>query len=317
MIRVFNTVAIIMLVFLFQCGEEGEVNSLNSVNKKEGLELIQLNDNLARGIRANCCNDHFPSEGTNNPEDTACATINWCGSGDVNISCLDCAMLWSEYNLYKGSRLLYKACGESIPIFPRAPSWASAAVDGDNPEIEWGFVYSHEYSVQRKIGSGSWSDLTTLDNCLTGHESCGDSYYIDTSIDLDTISVTYDYRVKSVVYTFTSVPSPTVTFGGTPNVVISGPTSLTTLQTGVFTANVTAGVPDYRYEWWKYQYCNEAKAESDGTRAIPCGSWVKQGGTTNSLSKGGAVPGFMLKVIVTDRASEVGIDYHYVTVSLP
>jgi len=317
MVKLFNVIAIIISMSLSQCVDESEINSLISANEKEGLGLDQLNDDLSKEIRATCCNDHFPLASINNPEDTTCSTINWCGAGDVNISCLDCAMLWSEYNLREGNRLLYRACGESIPTFPRAPSWATKSVDGDNPKIEWDFVYSHEYKVQRKIASGSWLDLTTLDNCLTGHESCDDSYYIDTSIDLDTITVSYYYRVKSVVYDITSVPSPTVTFGGTPVVNISGPASLTTLETGTFTASVTGGIPNYSYEWWRYQYCIEAKLVEEDIRAIPCGSWVKQSGTSNTLVKGGFIPAFELKVIVTDRTNEVGIDYHYVSVSIP
>jgi hypothetical protein len=307
------------LIFI-QCGDELTLSDSSNIPENitteknaEILHDLQLNK---EGNRAICCNSNLPAFHSNDPENDECSTIKWCEeSPDVYITCIDCALLWSEYAHLEGEDLDYQACEGSIPECPSSPAWIDASIVGDHPHLEWGFVYSHKYVVQRKIGNSFWSTIDTVDNCIVDENNCQDSFYTDTSIDLDTISVNYYYRVKAIIYNLASLASETVTFYAPLSVNISGPTSLTTIQLGTFTADVMGGLPDYTYEWWKYQDCD--LRGTGGLRAPPCGSWKKLAETSNTLLTGGNVPGFNLKVNVTDQENETDVDFHYVRVRIP
>ena len=292
---------------------------MTSTNYYEEWNLFHDEEqSLALDVLSNCCNNTWPSSAQTYPNSPTCAFMNLCEEDPPEyLSCLECALLWSEYNYDESVDLFFLACDESTPYLPRTPSWISGSISGDNPKLDWGFVYTHKTLIQRKIGNGSWVDLNTVNILLTDSGALGDSSYTDNSVDLDEITVNHYYRVKSLIYTSSSTPSETIKYEEPLVVNISGPTSLTTLQTGTFVANVVGGLPSYTYEWWKYQDCNDPKQNDGETRAPSCGSWVKLSETSNTLVKGGVEPGFQLKVTVMDQESESDTDYHYVTVSTP
>jgi hypothetical protein len=309
------------LIFI-QCGDELTLSDSSNIpenitTEKNAEILHDLQLNKGGGNRAECCNNNFPAWDHGNPGGYRSSSLYWCSLEEPEefMTKEDCGKIWSEYAHVEGEDLNYQACGGYIPDSPATPAWIDGSIVGDNPHLEWGFIYSHKYIVQRKIGNNSWSTIDTVDNCIVDENNCQDSFYTDTSIDLDTISVNYYYRVKAIIYTSTSEASETVTFTAPLSVNISGPTSLTTIQLGTFTADVMGGLPDYSYEWWKYQDCD--LRGTGGLRAPPCGSWKKLAETSNTLVTGGNVPGFNLKVNVTDQENETDVDFHYVRVRIP
>jgi hypothetical protein len=220
------------------------------------------------------------------------------------------------YNKIMNQKLNYLGCGESTPGIIRAPEWISSATAAGYPEISWGFVYSHKYVLERKVGNNSWVVMDSLENCMTNYDELGDSSWVDSSILPTSMTVNHYYRAKSQVYHQYSSPTSSVKFSVPVDVSISGPTSITTLQTGTFTTSVSGGLPGYEYEWWKYQECDDPKAPID-PKAPPCGSWVKLSGTASSINVGGVIPSFRLKVVVSDQDDVTDTDTHYVIVTLP
>ncbi len=290
----------------------------NTGNDK--LENLALN-RTGGGSRSICCNNDFPPYDDSDPNAGNCSTFKWCnGDSDGYINCNDCAKLWSNYNHDIGNDLLFQACGGEVPDIPVGPSWILGSNVNGSPKINWGFVYSHKYKVELKIGDGSWNSLIEFNNCYQSENMCQqDSSYIHSSIDLSTISVNYYYRVKSNIYNAYSNPTNSVVFKSPINVDISGPNQITTIQWGSFNTSVTGGLPVYNYEWWKFQECVEEGRGSKGNnqRAPQCGRWVKLVGTGSSINVSGSVPGFRLKVKVTDGESDTDFDYHSVSVIVP
>lgn len=128
-------------------------------------------------------------------------------------------------------------------------------------------------------------------------------------------------KVKARLFTYYGLSSNVVTYTPPPvTVYISGPTNLTSGQSGTFTANVTNGVPStYSYSWSKYQYCNDRSQsddsqKDDGTRGITCGYWRPTGTNSSTLYASGSPPRFKLKCTVTDINGSA-TDYHTVTVN--
>ena len=101
---------------------------------------------------------------------------------------------------------------------------------------------------------------------------------------------------------------------------ISGPSQLTTLQTGTFIALTSGGSPPYNYSWQKYQYCDDLMGpenmEEIGTRGVTCGYWKPVSCTDDTLYISGFIPAFKLRVTVTDINGSDSDD-HYIYVTLP
>ena len=311
---------VVLMILIFSCGDGENSNSLETTMYYEDVSsFLDEELRLAMDPKSNCCNNEWPSYTNKYPNEDDCAYLNYCLGGPMDsISCVECAILWSEFNNNPSGDLSHQACNEIVPDKPRAPAWITGSLSGDHPKLDWGFVYTHKTQVQRKIGNGSWIGIDDVDIHLSDGPSWGDSTYTDTNIDLDMITVNHYYRVKSLVYTSTLSNASSIIKYEEPLVVnIDGPTSLTTLQTGTFEAEVVGGLPNYTYEWWKFQYCDDPPKDSDDSKAPPCGSWVKLSETSSTLVKGGVEPGFRLKVIVDDQESESDTDYHYVSVSAP
>lgn len=273
-------------------------------------------DATRSAMLAVCCNQRFPATSELPGGD---ASIIWCPGGqDEEITCLDCAKLWAAYNPYEDSSLYGRACEQEIPDYVPPITWLSGSISNDHPSLTWNFVWSHFYVLKRKIGDGEWSTITTMANCSTGINNCPcNESYLDESISLSNESYNVYYNVYARMWdSYISPTAPQTVFKKTLAVSISGPTQLTTIQSGQFTANVSGGCPPYSYAWYKYQECQDRKL-SDNIESIPCGEWRKLAATTQTFLQSGFIPGFQLKVIVTDQENDSAIDYHYVTVVLP
>jgi len=228
-----------------------------------------------------CCNNGMPSAAR---PDTLTTRLKLCDGdpGEESLTGKECAIVWSQYNLEMNQNLGYQACGKNLELSPRKPDWISGSTISGNPYLEWGFVYNHYYRIERKIGNGSWSLLASLDNIVEDFLTPGDSSYTDLSVTTGSMNFNHYYRVKSDIFDSFSSSTEVIEYEVPINVTISGPTSITTLQKGTFTTTVGGGLPGYTYEWWKFQDCDEIFKEP-GTKAPPCGSWVKLSGTSSSI----------------------------------
>lgn len=287
----------------------------SSLSKDMALDSLGLSEMLFP-----CCNNRWPPAGD---DPTFPSGLIWCEGGEEDeITLRDCAEIWAKYNPSVGVQLGFQACGGSPPEMVTPVASLDGSVVNNHPKLDWSFVYSHHYVIKRKIGTGSWVIIEEQDNCTTIDISeCGDTYFIDNNINVSTLTNYVYYRVYSEIFDEEANSAPQVEFQPPPVIVtISGPTRLTTLETGQFTANVTSGVPPYSYTWYKYQECDDPwllAGSQDGIRAPPCGSWRLLPSSYATITTGGNIPGFRLKVIVTDNLNRTGLDYHYVRVVLP
>jgi hypothetical protein len=201
---------------------------------------------------------------------------------------------------------LYQACGGSIPPEVPAIQSLSKLTYNGHPKLSWSFMYCHDYVLKRKIGSGSWTEITISDR--------NDTDYIDSSIDLNTIQYKIYYQIYGKIYDELSWGAPQVVYDPPAvSVEISGPLSLESGVAGEFTANTTGGELPFSYEWYRYQICPDDPLDSDGTEGIECGFWKKLPYTTSTISTAGYAPGFQVKVVVTTQSSS-DMDTHYVDV---
>jgi len=277
-------------------------------------------------VLAYCVNNNFPPH----------SGINWeisyspCqqGSPIPDFPAVDAAKLWNNHVTSPVGTLGFLACSCYDDPHSIQGVNVTKSQSGNYPYITWGFKFSHYYVIKRRINSGSWVVLDTLMNCYTGEldSDCGDADnhgYVDSSLNLSTLSGTVEYAVYTGVFNTTVVSNNAVSYEGEVLAVsISGPTSMTTLQTGLFTANVTGGESPYSFSWQKYQYCDDllsetSSSEMSGTESIPCGRWRSVGSDQSTLSTGGFIPEIIVKVTVTDDDSNISTDTHSVVVTLP
>jgi len=308
---------VVTICFLAQgCMEiEPAANDVGQLTIQSDGEKDDSSYEMALARAGFCCNTLWPKYSYNHSE---ASRLHWCPDDELeeHFTGLECAKAWAMYNKVMNQKLNYLGCGESTPSIIREPDWISSATTGGYPEISWGFVYTHKYVVERKIGNATWVVMDSLENCMTLYNDLGDSSWVDSSVLVSSMSTNHYYRIKSQIYHQYSSPTSSVKYGVPVVVNISGPTSITTLQTGTFTTSVTGGLPGYEYEWWKYQECDDPKAPID-PKAPSCGSWVKLSGTSSSIIVGGVRPSFRLKVVVSDQDDVTDTDTHYVIVTLP
>lgn len=316
----FTTVSTLLLTFALITSCEDITNSDTQSHQMEESH----NRNLSRVLEF-CVNNNFP------PYDG----INWeisyspCQQGSTvpDFPAVDAAKLWNNHVTSASGSLGFLACSCYDDPHNIEGVNVTKSQSGNYPYITWDFKFSHYYIVKRKINSGNWVDLVTLMNCYDDErdEDCGDTdnhEYTDTSLNLSTLAGTVEYAVYTGVFDNSAVSNNIVSYVGEGlDVTISGPTTMTTLQTGQFTANVTGGESPYSFSWQKYQYCNdllEASTEKEGgIESIPCGQWRSVGSNQSTLSTGGFIPGIKIKVTVTDSNVDVSNDLHSVVVTLP
>ncbi len=326
---IISLVFLLSFLFISNCENNTQITepnqqSLGSINQPLD-ELEKGVNNLTKSVEDGgkdpkyCGNAEFPksTEITHNMTYIECQ-----GGKDKNVTATFVAHLWANY-VPKYQLLYWLACGK--PQNPGIPTLTiSKSQQNNHPYITWGFKYSHYYRVQKKINNDSWTVLPLIDNCWEG-DDCGDNDdYEDTSVSLSNIENNYSYRVALKMFTSDcGANSNEVTYKPPPvTVYISGPTNLTSGQSGTFTANASNGVPStYTYSWSKFQYCNDRSQSSDsktddGSRSVPCGFWESISGNTSTVYVSGSFPEFQLKVTVTDQNGSA-TDYHFVDVILP
>ncbi len=318
----FSLPSTILLTLTLSCTDSmGPPKTTDNSSREPSSSLgkdLALDSSGSSAMLYDCCNNLWPDI-FDNPQ--LLWGLKWCEEEEDDIiSGRDCAEIWAKYNPTEGVQLGFQACGGSEPEMVPPVATLDGSVVNNHPKLDWSFVGSHYYVIKRKIAAGSWVTIETQDNCLTQDYSCGDTYFIDNNINVSTLTNNVYYRVYSEIFDEEARSAPQVEFQPPVNVTISGPTQLTTLETGQFTANVTSGVPPYSYTWYKYQYCDERllmAGSQDGMRGPPCGSWRLLPSSSATITTGGNIPGFSLKVIVTDNNNNTDIDYHSVIVVLP
>lgn len=157
--KIFLLSLLSLLILIFACSK-----SVEPEQALPGQNLADLNSNHQDESKtALCCNFHFPDSG--NKWDCA-SSIIWCEGEpeDFDLICLECARIWAEYNNDPNHSLRYQACGGDIPDnIPDIESLYKSA-DNNHPRLIWSFKYCHRYIVERKIGSGDFEVLATIEN---------------------------------------------------------------------------------------------------------------------------------------------------------
>ncbi|MCP5063961.1 MAG: T9SS type A sorting domain-containing protein [Ignavibacteriae bacterium] len=98
------------------------------------------------------------------------------------------------------------------------------------------------------------------------------------------------------------------------SVSISGPTYLSSYQTGTWTANPTGGILPYHYQWWYRYPSGGEKKDDDGSKKPPSGIWFKIGDDSPTISRYDD-ENFELKCDVTDAENTTKTAYKTVYVS--
>lgn len=122
---------------------------------------MEVGDHEAQA--AFCCNRHFPSE--EQPPGALAGML--CGAGpEYTITCETCARYWSAYGDNPTEMCQYLPGEPPLPDVP-VPGDFSVHVTGGHPQIGWARYYVHEYSIERKMGTGGWTVVASL----TSHET--------------------------------------------------------------------------------------------------------------------------------------------------
>lgn len=141
-----------------------------------------------------CCNNNFPS--SSQPPNGE-AHMN-CHNTEYDITMETCARYYSVYlEMYETNPTEMCQFLPGTPPLPDVPIPGSFNVyitDEDHPEIAWTHYYVHEYRIERKIGSGYWSNIVTI---FDEEEQT----YIDEAITVpDPKGRTIYYRMRGKVY---------------------------------------------------------------------------------------------------------------------
>ena len=157
-----------------------------------GVFIILKNDVNADDIVAWCCNDRFPYT---QPKEASAGMS--CSGGHYSITCEICARYWSAYLEYGETdpqeMCQYLPGTPPLPDVPIPSNFNVIVNEDDYPVIEWTHYYVHEYRIERKIGSGSWTNIATITNDEI--ES-----YIDYITYPDPKGRTIYYRMRGKVY---------------------------------------------------------------------------------------------------------------------
>jgi len=256
--------------------------------------LVQdYNQSNQDGILLLCCNNYWPyyAYGANSLVSLACNGIEQ----DPIVANI-CARYWSGFG--NPNTLCFALPDPELPDIPVPSNFNVVRNANHNTSISWNWYYVHWYDIYRKIDNNSWQHIKQITSYSTNS-------WIDTDVNLNQGVHTYYYKMQGSVYDaysgFTAVKS-IYSF----SVSLSGPGFLFPNQTGTFTANVTGGVSPLNYTWYKKQLCSGG-TESMGneTDGIPCDVWIQLSPFNGSRTATacGAIPGFSMKVMVTDAAN--------------
>ncbi len=316
-------ILLLLLFILLNCSDKTITEPLrNIVDESIVQDVNSINQFNNSKNREKCCQFWFPTIDDYFTNSSYECTIYFSFEG------FECAKLWAEYH-HNPDPYVHMNCapgGEpEIPSnVPPVLGLTGMTIDS-NPHLSWTYTYSHYIQIERKIGDNSWTTLLLQNNRANGNSTVNlppNPNFTDTSINLNQISEPISYKVKTKLFNELSVDNEIITYQPQGNnsifVIISGPNQLNTIQWGTFFANVTNGIPNYDYEWWKYQECNDDDRDSkNGSRTLNCGRWIRLNFTDQSIIANGNIPGFNLKVIVNDLNGNSAYDYHFVRVPIP
>ncbi|MDZ7263142.1 MAG: T9SS type A sorting domain-containing protein [candidate division KSB1 bacterium] len=121
-----------------------------------------------------------------------------CNNTEYDITMETCARYYSAYlEMYETNpteMCQYLPGTPPLPDVPIPGNFNVYITEDDHPEIVWTHYYVHEYRIERKIGSGSWSNIVTI-------YDEEEQTYIDEAISLpDPKGRTIYYRMRGKVY---------------------------------------------------------------------------------------------------------------------
>lgn len=161
-----------------------------------GILSITAYDNMAGIDTIHCCNNLWPPAPPNGDPDWS--SQMHCDETPYSINMNTCARYWSAYLDY-GETDPQEMCAylPGTPPLPDVPIPSDFNVivnDDDHPEILWTHYYVHEYRIERKINTGSWTNIATITSMAT--ES-----YVDESVTIpDPKERTFYYRMRGKVF---------------------------------------------------------------------------------------------------------------------
>lgn len=158
--------------------------------------IFESNLTADNNILAFCCNLNFPQNVPGQSKDADAGML--CGYDHYTIDCETCVRYYSAFLNY-GETDSQEMCQylPGTPPLPDVPVPSDFNVyvnDDDHPVIEWAHYYVHEYRIERKIGSDSWTNIATITD--NSEES-----YIDETITIpDPKGRTIYYKMRGKVY---------------------------------------------------------------------------------------------------------------------
>ena len=178
---------------------------------------------------------------------------------------------------------------------------------------ETGNTYSYDLVENQESGFRIYrkANVTSWDGTLDGYTLVGTvAQNTTTWTDNSSISGNYSYVVVAYNGSGNSVPKAEHHANYIPplSATISGPSSLSSGQSGTWTVTASGGASPYSYSWSYYVFCDDLPIEESITgtggtvtpNAVPCGYWFSISITTNTLTRSSDGKTFQLKCIVTD-----------------
>ncbi|NQV16634.1 hypothetical protein HQ531_14320 [bacterium] len=143
---------------------------------------------------------------------TATTTFSYAecsGYGDVMIDGEETAYLWAEYNPSWDEDLGFQACGESTPAsLPAIDNFEKEL--GIYPTMKWDFMWAHYWVIERRIGTGSYSQVYSYTVPPEPIQSTPDTNWVDTSIRLNRFDDIVYYRIKGKIWSELSSSGPVI-----------------------------------------------------------------------------------------------------------
>jgi hypothetical protein len=240
--------ALILIAFIFSsCSDSG-------ITEDSSASTPSTKGTFSTDVH--CANNYFPDYSwgaTDNMSYKECA-----GDPEGYISGRSAAYLWSQYvTVPSGVMLGYLACG-GFADGVKAVSSLSLSFVGNHPKLTWSFVYSHYYIVQRKIDSGSWTQIAKIGNKGVmgsySYPASNMAEYTDNSIDISNFSSSVYYRVFAQSFDENSSSSSVVSYVSSLAAAIGGTSSIMippkgSSNTYTWTSTVTGGTAPYTYSW--------------------------------------------------------------------